>query len=188
MSDVLLDDSEEEVETKPYGHHESQYIQKLTHFYISSEIAAPAQYIPMIHKLHTASQGETIFFHLNTNGGDLDSTLQIVNAIKISHAHVVASIESSCHSAGTLIFLAADEQIVMDNSIMMIHNYSSGTSGKGSEMKSEVDASVVWFENLVDDFYTGFLSKTEIKKILAGEDKWIQCEDIKKRLKKVKKS
>jgi ATP-dependent Clp protease protease subunit len=172
---------------KPYTHYEQLVQRRVQHYYLSSAIEEPEQYVDMIHKIQTAGTDELIYIHLNTPGGHLDTGVQIINAMQSTQAQVTVSIEANCHSLGTLIFLAADEFIVHDNCLMMIHNFSGGVFGKGNEQQSQLEAQIKWFNTLARKLYVPFLSDDEFNKIIRGEDLWLQSDDIRKRLEKMVK-
>jgi ATP-dependent protease ClpP protease subunit len=175
-------------EIKPYTHYEENVSRRVHHYYLSSAIREPDLYIDMVHKIQTASSDEMIYIHLNTPGGHLDTGVQIINAMQATRAHVTVSIEGNCHSLGTLIFLAADEFVVHDNCLMMFHNFSGGTYGKGNEQQSQIEAQIKWFNTLAKKLYVPFLSLTEFDRVVRGEDIWLQSEDIRTRLNKMVKS
>jgi len=152
------------------------------HFYISQAIGDPDGYIDMIYEITNAAEEDVVYIHLNTIGGQLDTGVQIINAIQNSGATVVTILEGVAHSLGTLIFLAGDERVVNDHCMMMFHNFSAGVAGKGNEMVSELTATVKWFEALANDFYVPFLTPDEVARLVRGEDFWMQSEEIKKRL------
>lgn len=170
-----------------YTHYEQQVIRKVQHFYITGPIDDPSNYIDMIHKIQTATPDDIIYIHLNTSGGQLMTGAQIINAMQSTHAHVIASIEAEAFSLGTLIFLAADEFVVHDNCLMMIHNFSGAVWGKGHEQAAQLDATMKWFNNFARKLYIPFLSEDEFDRILKGEDIYLQSEDIRKRLSKMVK-
>lgn len=177
----------EEDEAKPYTHYEQVVSRRFQHYYLSSAIESPELYVDMIHKIQTSGPDEVIFIHLNTPGGHLDTGVQIINAMQSTQAHVTVSIEANCHSLGTLIFLAADEFIVHDNCLMMIHNFSGGVFGKGNEQHSQLEAQIKWFNTLAKRLYVPFLSKEEFDRVVKGEDIWLQSDDIRTRLEKMVK-
>lgn len=187
MGETKTDKKEDEVEVKPYQHYEQHVARRIQHYYLSSAIEGPEQYIDMIHRIQTANPDDIVYIHLNTPGGHLDTGVQIINAIQSSPAHVTVSIEANCHSLGTLIFLAADEFIVHDNCLMMIHNFSGGVFGKGNEQQSQLEAQIKWFNTLARKLYIPFLSSDEFDRIARGEDLWLQSDDIRKRLEKMVK-
>jgi len=176
-----------EVDDKPYQYYEQKIIRSVHHYYISSAIEGPELYVDMVHRISTAGPDELIYIHLNTPGGQLDTGVQIVNAMLSTAAHVTVGIEGNCFSLGTLIFLAADEFIVHDNCLMMIHNYSGGVFGKGNEQQSQLEAQIKWFNTLSKKLYVPFLSVAEFEKVMRGEDIWLQSNDIRERLEKMVK-
>lgn len=180
--DLDLDD-----EAKPYKHFDQTVSRRIQHYYISGPIEEPYKYVDMVQKIQTSGPDEIIYIHLNTPGGQLDTGVQIINAMQSSNAHIIVSIEANCHSLGTLLFLAADEYIVHDNCLMMIHNFSGGTFGKGNEQQSQLEAQIKWFNTLARKLYIPFLSKDEFEKIVKGEDLWLQSDDIRTRLEKMVK-
>jgi|SRR5271157_490825 len=175
-------------ELKPYTHYEQIVSRRIQHYYLSSAIEEPEKYVDMIHRIQTASADEIVYVHLNTPGGHLDTGVQIINTIQSSQAHIIVSIEGNCHSLGTLIFLAADEFIVHDNCLMMIHNFSGGTFGKGNEQQSQLEAQIKWFNTLARKLYVPFLSADEYERIVRGEDIWLQSDEIRKRLDRMVKT
>lgn len=182
------DKPKKEEELKPYGQYEQNIIRRVQHYYLSSAIEEPELYIDMIHRIQTAGIDEIIYIHLNTPGGDLDTGVQIINAMQSTPAHVIVGIEANCHSLGTLIFLAADEYIVHNNCLMMIHNFSGGVFGKGNEQQSQLEAQIKWFNTLARKLYIPFLSINEFDRVVRGEDLWLQSDDIRKRLEKMVKT
>jgi ATP-dependent Clp protease protease subunit len=171
----------------PYHCYESYDRITYTHFYISSEIQDPALYVDMIHRISTARENDVIFIHLNTPGGRLDTGIQLITAMKNSAAHIVTSVEGSVISLGTLIFLSGDELVVNDDCLMMFHDYSSGTGGKGNEQRAAIAAQHKWFHDLLLKVYVPFLTIEEVERITHGEDIWMSSPEIKSRLKRMMK-
>jgi len=178
-SEVIEDD---EPDVKPYNFYEQLMQRRILHFYISGIIDIPSVYVDMLHKINTASPDDTIYLHLNTQGGDLSTGIQLINAMKCSPAHVVCSLEGEAYSLGSMIFLAGDEFLTHENSMLMIHNFSGGTYGKGNEQVSQLDATIKWFKSLAHDYYVPFISEAELEDVLNGKDLWLQSADVRKRL------
>lgn len=181
----LEDELLEEIEPPKVRHFEQVITRKVQHFYISSIVAEPFYYVDMIHRIHSAGPEDIIYIHLNTPGGHLDTGMQIVNAMRSTPAHVIASIESEAHSLGTLIFLAADEFIVHDHVMMMFHSYSGGIFGKGHEQTAQLQGTTKWFTNVARKLYIPFLEEQELERILRGEDLYIHSEEIRRRLERI---
>lgn len=181
-------EEEIEVEIKPYEYFEQALVTKIRHYYLSGYIDIPSSYVKMIHEISTSPSNETIIIHLNTAGGDLSTGIQLINAMKFSEAHIVCSLEGEAYSLGSLIFLAADEFLVHDNSTMMIHNFSGGIYGKGNEQVQQLEATIKWFDALARDYYLPFITEKELSNILKGEDLWLQTVDVRSRLTKMVKT
>lgn len=172
---------------KPYTQFDHIFSAKQTHIYISEEIIEPENYIDMIHTLNIADPNDVIYIHLNTNGGQLDTGVQIINAMQNSAASIITVLEGMAHSLGTLIFLSGDEMVVNDNCMMMFHNWRGGVVGKGNELTSELDATIKWFAALAKRIYIPFMSEDEVKSLIKGEDIWMDSKEIKKRLARIEK-
>ena len=169
-------------EKKPWYHSEQQFIRRVHHFYLSSPFEDPIHYVEMMHIIRTAGPEDTIYLHLNTPGGNLSTGAQLISAMQSSQAHIIAAAEGEVCSLGTIIFFAADEFVVHDNSLMMFHNFSGGTWGKGHEQAAQLEASIEYFNNLAQRLYVPFLSISEIDRIARGDDIWMQSEEVKARL------
>lgn len=167
---------------KPYREFAQTFSAQHIHFYISESIGAPAEYVDMIHAIASAGPSDVISIHLNTPGGQLDTGVQLVNAMQNSQAKIITCLEGSAYSLGTLIFLAGDEMVVNDNCMMMFHNFNGGLIGKGNELKSELEATIKWFEAMANDIYIPFITEEEMSRIVKGEDMWMQSPEIRTRL------
>jgi ATP-dependent protease ClpP protease subunit len=181
-------DPKKEEKVVHYTQYESTLIpSSVIHFYISDSINDPKNYVDMIHRIKTASPNDIIYIYLNTPGGRLDTGIQIINAMRASAAHIVTVLEGEVCSLGTLIFLSGDEFTVHDNCMFMIHNFSSGTHGKGNEQLARIESTVRWFKKLAKDTYIPFLSEEELDEVLEGKDMWMDSDEVRKRLKKMVK-
>jgi ATP-dependent protease ClpP protease subunit len=76
-------------------------------------------------------------------------------------------------SIATIIALACDSIEVADYIQFMIHNYSSGASGKGHEMKAQMDFTDAELNKAFSEIYAGFLTNHEMELVIAGKDLWM---------------
>lgn len=171
-----------QLKERPWHAFEQKIQYSQIHFYLSKEIGDPHEYVDMIHRIKVAQPGDVIFIHLNSDGGRIDTGVQIINAMQSSQAKIVTVLDSKAFSLATMIFLAGDEFIVHDHAIIMFHNFKGGTFGKGNEMVAQLDASVKWFSALARKLYVPFLTNEEVDRLFKGEDIWMQSADIRKRL------
>lgn len=146
--------------------------------YISGEILSPENYIREFQQIRTATKDDIITLRLNTTGGRIDTAIQFIRAMQDSEATIIASMEGSCLSAGSMIFLKADYFEVSDYSIMLCHNYSGGTRGKGHEIYAQATFEQPWAHRMLNKIYKGFLSKKEIKSVVSGTDLWLTSDEV----------
>jgi len=159
-------------------------IATLYEYYISGEITSPEDYIGIFDEIRHAREDDEIRIYLNTYGGNLYTAIQFMRVLSETNALVTCSVEGACMSAGTLIFLNADVFEVTPHSSFMIHNYSGGTMGKGSEMHAQIVHEKKWSEKLFKEVYEDFLTNKEIDEILAGRDLWMEVEEVAERMNK----
>ena len=167
---------------------------KLTHkplahiheFYLSGEVESSEEYIEWFDTIRNAQPADIVKIHINSYGGDLFTSIQMMRCISESEATVICSVEGACMSAATMIFLCADGFEVSDHSMFMLHNYSGGTIGKGGEMYDNIMHERKWSEKLLRAIYSEFLTADEIESILNNKDIWMDGEEVIKRLSAMK--
>lgn len=99
-----------------------------------------------------------IIILINSNGGLLDITNSIIDAIKASTVPVWTVNMGMALSGGALIFLAGEKRFTVKNSWCMTHPGSGGTSGSYNET---VEQSKVWKEQ-VDNMGKFIVERTGI--------------------------
>lgn len=156
-------------------------------YYITGSIQQSHHYTELFYTLRTASATDMIYLHLNTSGGDFDTGIQIINNMLASNAHVVTVLEARAYSMGAFLFLAADEMIVHDNCQLLFHSYSGVFSGKGNEQQAQALALASWFGKFMERTCQPFLTAQEVKNILKGSDLWMDSDEIRHRLARVKR-
>lgn len=156
----------------------------LYEYYISGAITSPEDYIEIFDQIRHAREDDEVRIYLNSYGGDLYTAIQFMRVLSETNALVTCSVEGACMSAATLIFLNADIFEVTPHSSFMIHNYSGGTMGKGSEMHAQIVHEKKWSEKLFKEVYEDFLTNAEIDEILAGRDLWMEVDEVAERMNK----
>lgn len=157
-------------------------------YYISGNILESHYYTELFYTLRTAVETDIIYLHLNTSGGDFDTGLQIINNMQASSANVVTVLEARAYSMGAFIFLAGDEFIVHDNCQLLFHIYSGSFAGRGNEQQAEVLAVSNWFEKFMTRTCQPFLTAAEIKDVLKGSDVWMDSDEIRRRLERIRRA
>jgi ATP-dependent protease ClpP protease subunit len=163
---------------------EPKIVGSLYEFYISGEIESPECYIDIFDIARHARHDDTLKFYINSFGGDLFTAIQFLRVLSETDALVVVSIEGACMSAATLLFLAADQVEITPHSSIMLHDYSSGTYGKGGDIHRQILHERKWSENLFREVYEDFLSPDEISSMLNGKEIWLDSDDVMERMQK----
>ena len=93
----------------------------------------------------------------------------------------MARLTGTVASAGTIIALSCHDMEVEDFTSFMIHNYSTGTQGKGHEIVDYINFTEKDLKKTFTQIYSGFLTTHEINEIIKGKDMWLSSEDVRKR-------
>lgn len=150
--------------------------------YLTGNIGPATDYQDWNQMMRAAGENDVVYIHINSNGGEIFSAIQLMRTMQETQATVVASVEGMCMSAATLIFLTADVCEISEHSHFMFHTYSSGNWGKGSEQLAGVMADDKWAKHLFNTVYKGFLEPKEITDMINGKDFWMNPAEVNKRL------
>lgn len=90
------------------------------------------------YKEHSFHQ-EYIYLHINSFGGSVFAAFAIIDTIKNLKIPVVSIIEGSAASAATMISVVCDYRYIYKTSYMLIHQLSSSTWGKMSQLEDEME-------------------------------------------------
>ena len=151
------------------------------HLWLIDDVGDAKLYLKWFDILQSATENDLVVIHINSYGGDLMTTNQIVTQIKTCEAQVVCQIESACCSAATMIALACDGLLCYPHGYMMIHTSSGYTFGKQSDIRRQEDFYNSWLENFFNEIYNDFLTPKEIEDVLNGKDMWLTSEEVMKR-------
>lgn len=154
----------------------------LHHFYILGVIEGPEKYLDLVHTLKTVEDHDTVFIYLNSVGGSLYTTIQIINAIQNCNGTVITCLEGEACSAATVIFLTGHKHIINDSGAFMVHKYSHGVEGKGSDVASQVKFTERYFDELAYKIYGDLMTDEEIAQMLEGKDFWFSSQEVLQRL------
>jgi ATP-dependent protease ClpP protease subunit len=154
----------------------------LYEFYLSGLITGPEDYIEWFNTIRSASDQDVVKIYINSSGGDLNTALQFMRVLSESPATVVCSVEGSCMSAATMIFLCADVFEVTPHSLFMFHNYSGGIFGKGGEIYDQAVFEREWSKQFLQYIYKDFLTSKEIDSLLENKDLWLHSEEVSNRV------
>lgn len=155
---------------------------QLHEFYLVGEIGDAEDYVEWFDTIRNCSPNDQVRIYINSIGGDLYTTIQMLRAMSECEGEITCSIEGACMSAATMIFLSADCFEITPHSLVMFHNYSGGTLGKGGEQYDQIQFERKWSETFLKDIYAEFLTDLEIKSLLDNKDIWMTSEEVQDRL------
>jgi len=152
--------------------------------FLDMDIEDPHKYRNLISLLINAQANDRIHLYINSNGGNLDTAIAIINAMLVCQAEITGFLMGACHSAASIISMYCHNIHVFETAYMMIHTASFGNFGNTTTVKTQTDFTVEQVEKLLDDAYRGFLDKKELNEVKQGIELWYDSEEIRKRLKK----
>lgn len=154
----------------------------LHHFYILGVIEGPEKYLDLVQTLKTVEEHDTVFIYINSVGGSLYTTIQIINAIQNCNGTVITCLEGEACSAATIIFLAGHKHVINPFGAFMVHKYSHGVEGKGSDVREQVRFTERYFDHIAYALYADLMTPEEIAQMLDGKDFWFSSDEVLERL------
>ena len=171
------DDQFDKENSVSYG----KQMKNIFHLWLIDDVGDAKLYLKWFDILQNATENDLVVIHINSYGGDLMTTNQIVTQIKTCEAQVVCQIESACCSAATMVALACDGLLCYPHGYMMIHTSSGCIFGKQSDIRRQEDFYNDWLEGFFNEIYKDFLTQKEINEVLNGKDMWLNSEEVMKR-------
>ena len=90
-------------------------------------------------KLAALEDVDTINVNINSYGGEVAEGLAIYNALRRHPAKVVTRCDGFACSIASVIFMAGEERIINDASLLMIHNAWSRAVGNAEDLRKSAD-------------------------------------------------
>ena len=118
-----------------------------------------------------------INLRINSLGGDVFDGMAMYNVIKRREAKTTVYIEGIAASIATIIALGADEVIMAENSLFMIHNAWGGTSGEAKDMRKTAETLDKITSELTDIYRkkTGLSSEALVD--MMDEETWLNAQE-----------
>lgn len=113
-----------------------------------------------------------IKLHINSYGGSLFAGLAILDTIRNLKSEVHTYVDGSVASAATIISIAGAKRFIGKNSMMLIHQLSTGTYGKYSELEDDMENNKRLMK-MIKDIYKQY-TKVPMKNIdeILKHDLW----------------
>ena len=117
-----------------------------------------------------------INLHIQSEGGSLLHSLYLVDIIHNSPIEIHTYIDGFAASAATLISVSGHKRYMTENSLMLIHQLSSSSSGKFNELTDDMD-NFNTFMDLIKKIYFRYtkISDEELTELLK-HDLWLNSQ------------
>ena len=118
-----------------------------------------------------------INIRINSLGGDVFDGMAMYNVIKRREAKTTVYIEGIAASIATIIALGADEVIMAENSLFMIHNAWGGTSGEAKDMRKTAET----LDKITSELTDIYVKKTGLSydalAEMMDEETWLNAQE-----------
>lgn len=84
-------------------------------------------------------KSDVINVHINSYGGEVAEGLAIYNMLKNHSAKVKTFCDGFACSIASVIFMAGDERVMNNSSLLMIHNAWMRTGGNANQLRKDAD-------------------------------------------------
>ncbi len=123
---------------------------------------------------------DEIDVHINSTGGAVAEGLAIYNVLKNSNMKVTTYCDGFACSAASVVFMAGDERIMNEASLLMIHNAWTYGEGNAAELRKQAEDLDKITKTSVKSYMRHVnISEEELKEMM-DEETWITAEDAKK--------
>jgi ATP-dependent Clp protease protease subunit len=115
--------------------------------------------------------------YINSYGGEVAEGLAIYNALKRHKAKVTTYCDGFACSIASVIFMAGEERVMSESSMLMIHNAWTWASGNAEQLRKQADDLEKITQASVEAYKAhSSLSEEEIKALMDAET-WILPEE-----------
>lgn len=124
-------------------------------------------------QLEALGDVEQIDVYINSYGGEVKEGLAIYNALRRHKAKVTTYCDGFACSIASVIFMAGDERIMNESSLLMIHNAWTCVAGNAEELRKQAEDLEKITQASVEAYKAhSSLSEEEIKELMDAET-WI---------------
>lgn len=127
--------------------------------------------------LYALGDIEELHVRINSGGGDVFAGQAIYSLLKSHKAKVIVHIDGLAASIATVIAMAGDEIIMPKNSLMMIHNPFSWTSGDANDFRHMADTLDAIRDSIINTYLTRVSMSKEDLIAKMDDDWWLTAEE-----------
>lgn len=118
-----------------------------------------------------------INLYINSYGGEVAEGLAIYNALKRHKAKVTTYCDGFAASISSVIFMAGDERVMSNASLLMIHNAWAYTAGNANELRKQAADLDVITQASVNAYLSEVNINEEKLKEMLDNETWISPQD-----------
>jgi ATP-dependent protease ClpP protease subunit len=123
--------------------------------------------------IHYKIEAPPIHLHIQSYGGSLLHTFYIMDLIKTLKTPVYTYIDGFAASAATLMSVCGKRRFMTESSVMLVHQLSSGASGKFEEIKNEYSNLVEFMEIIKKTYLNNSNISSQHLDDLLKQDLWL---------------
>lgn len=124
---------------------------------------------------------DSINVYINSYGGVVSEGIAIYNALKRHKAKVTTYCDGFACSIASVIFMAGDERVMANSSLLFVHNAWTNASGNAEDLRKQADALDTITECSINAYLDKInISREELVELLDGET-WLnptQCYEM----------
>lgn len=128
-------------------------------------------------QLEALGDVEQIDVHINSYGGEVAEGLAIYNALRRHKAKVTTYCDGFACSIASVIFMAGDERVMSESSLLMIHNAWTFAMGNSAELRKQADDLEKITQASVEAYKSHSSLSEEVIKNLMDNETWILPEE-----------
>lgn len=129
------------------------------------------------HKLEALGDVSRINVFINSYGGEVAEGVAIYNALKRHKAKVVTYCDGFACSIASVIFMAGDERIMNEASMLMVHNAWMGARGNAAELRKAADDLDKINQLAITAYMAHFKGTAEELQALLDGETWVLPEE-----------
>lgn len=116
-----------------------------------------------------------LYIHISTYGGDLYASLMAYDTLKAKPYNIITIAEGFVASGGTIMMISGKKRQIQKSAVMLIHQLSTGMSGKFEEIKEDFQNSDQDMKRLIKIYHSelkGKMTKKQIEEALKHDYWW----------------
>lgn len=130
--------------------------------------------VSLSRQLEEMGDVSNINVYINSYGGEVAEGLAIYNALKRHPAQVTTYCDGFACSIASVIFMAGDERVMNEASLLMIHNAWTWTEGNAAELRKQADD----LDTITNASVAAYMSKATISeeevRALMDAETWLE--------------